>query len=197
MVRALIVAALTVGPMCLPASAAEVGKTSPEFAIRFPDGSQKLLSSYRGKVVCVEFLHTTCPHCQHASQVFSQLYTQYGDKGFQPLGVAWNDMASLLVQDFIRDFRVNYPVGYAPRDEVLTYLGFTASDRTVVPQLVWIDRKGVVRSQTPAIGDENKLREPYWLQMIDTLTKESGPSPAHKAAPHHAHSTPAKPSNQS
>lgn len=190
MVRALLVAALAVASTGIPASAAEVGKPSPEFAIRFNDGSQKLLSSYRGKVVCIEFLHTTCPHCQHASQVFSKLYAEYGAKGFQPLGVAWNDMASILVPDFIRDFKVTYPVGYAPREEVLTYLGFTAADRSVVPQLVWIDRKGVVRSQTPPLGDENMLREPYWQQMIETLIKEPGPAASHKAAPHHASTKP-------
>jgi peroxiredoxin len=196
MVRALAVAVLTVASMWSPASAAVVGKPSPEFAIRFNNGSQKLLSSYRGKVVLLEFLHTTCPHCQHASQVFSQLYTEYGDKGFQPLGVAWNDMASLLVPDFIKDFKVSYPVGYAPREEVLTYLGFSEADRTVVPQLVWIDRKGVVRSQTPAIGDETMLKEPYWRQMIETLIKEPGPAASHGTAPHHTHSSTTRPSTQ-
>jgi peroxiredoxin len=193
MVRALVVAALILASMWLPASAADVGKPSPEFAIRYSDGSQKLLSSFRGKVVCIEFLHTTCPHCQHASQVFSQLFTEYGGKGFQPLGVAWNDMASLLVPDFIREFKVNYPVGFAPREEVLTYLGFSEVERTVVPQLVWIDRKGVVRSQTPAVGDETLLKEPYWRQMVDTLIKEPGPAASHKAAPHR---TSARPSTQ-
>lgn len=185
MVRALVVAVLTVGSIWLPASAAEVGKPSPEFAIRFNDGSQKLLSSFRGKVVCIEFLHTTCPHCQHASETMSQLYTEFGSKGFQPLGVAWNDMANLLVPDFIKDFKVNYPIGYAPRDEVLNYLGFSAVDRTVVPQIAWIDRKGIVRSQTSPLGDDVKLlKEPYWRQMIDTLLKEPGPAASHKAAPH-------------
>jgi peroxiredoxin len=171
--------------MCLPAAAADVGKPSPEFAIRFNDGSQKLLSSYRGKVVVVEFLHTTCPHCQHASEVMSQLYTEFGAKGFQPLGVAWNEMANLLVPDFIKDFKVNYPVGYAPREEVMSYLGFSAVERTVVPQIVWIDRKGVVRSQTPPMGDDKLLREPYWREMIETMLKEPGPAASHKPAPHH------------
>ena len=186
MVRALVLAAVTASALCLPVQAAEVGKPSPEFVIHFNDGSQKLLSSYRGKVVCLEFLHTTCPHCQHASQVFSQLYTEYGSRGFQPIGVAWNDMASMLVPDFIRDFKVNYPVGFANRDDVLTYLGFSIMDRTVVPQLVWIDRKGIVQSQTPAIGDDTMLKEPYWRQMIDKLIKEPGPAASHKAATHHA-----------
>jgi peroxiredoxin len=193
MVRALVVAALSLVSAWLPATAAEVGKPSPEFAIRYSDGSQKLLSSFRGKVVCLLFVHTTCPHCQHATQAFSQLNTEYGAKGFQPLAVAWNDMASMLVPDFIKDFRINFPVGFAPREEVLTYMGFSVMDRTVVPQIAWIDRKGIVRSQTPALGDETKLKEPYWREMIETLIKEPGPAASHRSAPHR---TTAKPATQ-
>ena len=32
----------------------------------------------------------------------------------QALGVAFNDMSHMLVPDFVRDFKVNYPVGYQP-----------------------------------------------------------------------------------
>jgi len=185
MIRALAIAVLTLGSTCLPVLAADVGKPSPEFAIRYNDGTQKLLSSFRGKVVCLEFLHTTCPHCQQTSSEMSQLYTEFGSKGFQPLGVAWNDMANLLVPDFIKDFHINYPIGFAPREEVMAYLGFTA-ERSVVPQIVWIDRKGIVRSQTEAMGQTDlKLRGvPYWREMIETLTKEPGPAASRRPAPH-------------
>jgi len=165
----------------------QVPRRSPEFQINFVGGEQKLLSSYRGKVVMIEFLHTTCPHCQHASQVFSKLYTEYGSRGFQPLGVAWNDMSNILVADFIKNNNVNYPVGFATREAVLDYLGLSPIVRSVVPQIVWIDRKGMIRSQTPALGDEKMLSEKYWREMIETLTSEPDTSsrkssPAHRAA---------------
>lgn len=163
------------------AMAAQVGSTTPEFAIRFNDGSQKLLSSYRGKVVCALFVHTTCPHCQHTCQEMSKLYTEFGPKGFQPVAIAWNDMANMLVPDFIKQNNVNFPVGFAPRDEVLNYLGITPMERSVVPQIVWIDKKGVVRSQTPALGDTKMLQEAYWREQIETLLKEPG-SAAHRGS---------------
>jgi peroxiredoxin len=167
-----------------PAFAAQVGSTTPEFAVRFNDGSQKLLSGYRGKVVCVLFVHTTCPHCQHTCNEMSKLYTEYGARGFQPIAVAWNDMANMLVPDFIKANAVNFPVGFAPRDEVLNYLGISPVERSVVPQIVWIDRKGVVRSQTPPIGDSKMLTEAFWREQIETLLKEPGPS-AQKKPVHH------------
>jgi len=150
----------------------QVIRKAPEFVLTFPDGSQKLLSSYRGKVVSLLFVHTTCPHCQHACQVFSRLSAEYGSKGYEPIAVAWDEMSRMRVPDFVKNFGVTFPVAYSDRDKVLDYLNFSPIMRTVVPQIVWIDRKGMIRSQTPAIGDEKLLQEAYWRQMIETLTSE-------------------------
>lgn len=63
--KAILISALAL----VPVFAAEVPRKAPELVVQLPEGGQKLLSDYRGKVVCVEFLFTTCPHCQHSSQV--------------------------------------------------------------------------------------------------------------------------------
>lgn len=39
--------------------AAEVPRKSPEFGIQLPDGRQALVSSYRGKVLCLALILTT------------------------------------------------------------------------------------------------------------------------------------------
>ena len=181
-----VIAASVLAP-ALSAEAPKAPRRSPEFQLNFVGGEQKLLSSFRGKVVVVEFLQTTCPHCQHSSQVFSKLYTEYGSRGFQPIGVAWNDMANMLVPDFIKANNVNFSVAFAPRAAVLDYLMMSETVRSVVPQIVWIDRKGMIRSQTPPLGDDKMLTEKYWREMIETLTSESENSAkkvpsAHRAA---------------
>lgn len=182
--RVSLTAALALAAIAPAFAIPPVPRPAGEYVIPLPDGTQKLLSSYRGKVVCLEFVFTTCPHCQHASQVMSKLYTEYGARGFQPLAVAFNDMAKMLVPDFVKDFSVNYPVGYTERDQVLNYLGISVLERFVVPQMVWIDRKGQIRAQTPALGDEKMLGEPYWRDMLETLLKE--PAAAAHPAKHHA-----------
>ncbi len=70
------------------------------------------LSSLRGKVVGLLFVHTTCPHCQHASQVFTKLYQEYKPRGFEAVDVAFNTMANLYVKDFVKDYQIGYPVGF-------------------------------------------------------------------------------------
>jgi len=42
--------------------------------------------------------------------IVERLYKEYGPRGFQPLGVAFNDNASLLVPDFVKMLGLSYPV---------------------------------------------------------------------------------------
>jgi peroxiredoxin len=176
-------AVLVLAASTLNAQDPPVLRHSPEFVIRLPDGSQQLLSNYRGKVVALLFVHTTCPHCQHASEVFSKLYAEYASKGFEPLAVAFNPMANLYVTDFVKQHGVTFPVGFSPPEDVLNYLNIPVVARYVVPQIVWIDRKGNIRSQTPPMGDEKLLGEPNWRSLIETLVKEPA-EPAHHTSAH-------------
>src|SRR5438477_6678599 len=93
-----------------------VPRKAPEFTIVEPSGKQTLLSSYKGKVVCIEFLHTTCPHCQDTSRIFSKLQHELGPRGVQFIGIAFNDNAALLTDGFVKQFNVAYPVGYSNAD---------------------------------------------------------------------------------
>src|ERR1700731_1711278 len=96
-------------------------------------------------------------------------------------------MANILVGDFVKTNGINYPVAYASRDMVLEYLGISPIIRSVVPQILWIDRKGMIRSQTPAVGDDPKLlTEKYWRDMIETLTSEPDPTAKKHTATHTA-----------
>ena len=117
--RTLLILALGILPVMADEAAPPTPRKSPEFVINLPDGTQKLLSSYRGKVCLIEFLYTTCPHCQAASRLISKLNNEYGAKGLQPIGVGFDPMAKMNVPDFIRDNKVNFPVGFAAREPVL------------------------------------------------------------------------------
>ena len=154
------------------AAAATVPRQAPEFAILMPNKSQILLSQHRGKVVLLEILFTTCPHCQHASQIMSKLQTEYGPKGFQALGVAFNEMAHMLVADFVRDYKVNYPVGYSPREPIVSFLQANPQQSLHVPQLVFIDKKGVIRHQSLQQNDSQTHSEQFMRKMIEQLLAE-------------------------
>lgn len=157
-------------------------RKAPEFTIEQPSGQKTLLSSYKGKVVVLEFLYTTCPHCQHESEQLTKLYREYAPKGVQMLGVAFNDNAAVLVNPFVQQFGVAYPVGFSSQDSVLGFLGFSLMDRYVVPQLVVIDRKGMIRAQAGPQGDANLQDETYMRNLINQMLKEPATTSAHKGA---------------
>jgi thiol-disulfide isomerase/thioredoxin len=159
-------------------------RKAPELAFTVPGQGQKLLSQYRGKVVSVEFIFTTCPHCQAASRVMTKFQQEFGSRGFQAIDVAINDNADLLVDNFVKDYQVGFPVGWTPRDQMLTFMGFSLAERFVVPQLVLIDRKGFVRYQTPALADEaygKLMSEDVIKQHIEELLSQNSSAAGHSS----------------
>jgi len=158
-------------------------RKAPEFTIVETDGMKDtkttLLSSYRGKVVVLAFVHTTCPHCQAFSQELMKLHAELGPKGFQPIDVAWNDHAKLLVPGFVSSLRLDFPVGYvdgvgymSEYEPVMHFMGFSIMDRPVVPLLVVIDKKGIIRAQSPPEGDPNLQDEAKLRELIVSLLNE-------------------------
>lgn len=162
--------------MTAMAAAPPVIKKAPEFTITEPSGKQTLLSSFKGNVVVLTFVYTTCVHCQDESRMLTKIYKDLGPKGLQVLGVAFNDNAAIMVPSFVQQFGVPYPVGYSDPTTVLNYLGFSVMDRYVVPQVVVIDRKGYIRAQSPVSGDPNLQTEAYMRNLIQTLLSEPGPA---------------------
>ncbi len=159
-----------------------VPRPAKELEIVEPNGKHDLLTSYKGKVVVVQFLFTTCPHCQAYSQLLTKMQNEYGPKGFQALGAAFNEADNGMVSNYISQYKVGFPVGPIMRDTVLSFLGFSLMDRLVVPQIVLIDKKGQIREQTEAnpsapmpLQDEAHLRS-----SIEKLLGEGGVG---KAAP--------------
>lgn len=171
MTRRLFALGIVLGSAAL-LPAQEVPRNAPEFAIQLPDGQQKLLSQYRGKVVLLEFLHTTCPHCQESSQVIEKLYKELGPRGFQPIGVAFNENAAMLVGDFVRQLGLTFPVGVGQREAVVAYLQHSMMKPLYVPQMIFVDRKGVIRAQHGGEDEFLKNLEPNIRKELEPLLKE-------------------------
>lgn len=178
-------------------AASPVPRPSKEFTIVLPSGKQTLLSSYRGKVVMAAFMFTTCPHCQALSKIITKLQGELGSRGFQAVGVAFNDEVNTanpaanakVTANFISEFGVGFPMGYAPRPSVMSYLGLSDIERWVVPQVAIIDRKGVVRAQSAAGGTADLQTETYLRKYLGELLDEGAAksatpakSPAKKTA---------------
>ena len=133
--------------------AAEVPRKAPDFVIQMTDGTQRHLSSYRGKAVVFALMFTTCPHCQHTAQILSKVQSEYAPKGGQVVGVTFDQGAAFRVDEFNKKLGLNFPCGFADQQTVLQFLQIQGP--YFVPILVFIDKQGVIRSQY--VGDEDFL----------------------------------------
>jgi hypothetical protein len=175
---AFVLAAATLG---IPSPT--VPRVSPELIINQPSGRTTLLSSYKGKVVMMEFLFLRSEKCLNLAKTMNKLNQELGPRGFQPVAIAFpapqSDANAALVGYMANYFKLSYPVGYTTKDNVDQYLGRQEKEFLRIPQIVIIDRKGMIRAQTgmdnPQLENENSLRA-----LIDGLLKEGATTGAAK-----------------
>ncbi len=156
-----------------------VPRPAKEFDFVLPSGQHIKLSSLKGKVVIVQGLLVTCPHCQAYSAVLSKMQSEYGPRGFQAMGIA-EDVDAAAAQNYVTTYHVNFPVGYTTNDNLLNFLGHSVLERNMVPQVMIIDRQGVIQAEsdasgTPALQQEDNVR--VWIEKL------LGPAQATKSAP--------------
>lgn len=139
-------------------AAGTVPRPSPEFVVKMTPSGETLLSKYKGKPTLLVFISTTCPHCQQLTRVLNNMHREYGPKGLQVVSAAFNPMANMLVSDFIRTYKPEYPMGWTTREAVYEYLQQSHMFQLYVPIIVTIDRAGVIREQH--LGDDPYGHDP-------------------------------------
>jgi peroxiredoxin len=148
-------------------------RKSPELAITEPSGEQVLLSSFKGKVVVLELMFVNSPHCVRLAQMLSELQGNLGPAGFQAVAVAFGPHADqALVGHVSERLQLTYPMGSATSESVDSYLGRTGSEVLKIPQMVVVDRKGMIRATSGATGNPALENEPSLRDFVDRLLKE-------------------------
>lgn len=148
------------------------------FVIKEPSGKTLLLSSLKGKVVVLEFFFVQSNHCLRVAKMLNELNNEMSSRGFQAVGIVFDppnipDSDGRLVAPMVDYFKLTYPVGFATKQEVDTYLMRSGNQILNIPQIVVIDRAGNIRARSgtaggdPTLEDENSLRT-----LVDGLLKE-------------------------
>ena len=87
---------------------ADAKKANLDFTVNDMHGKTVALSSFKGKVIVLDFWATWCPPCKAEIPRFVELQDAYGDKGLQVVGSV-DDPADKL-PPFADEFKMNYPV---------------------------------------------------------------------------------------
>jgi len=137
-------------------------------------GKSTPLSSFKGKVIVIEFLFLGSQHCMRVATTLNKLYEELGSRGLQPVGIAFGpDATAANTYLATKNLKLNYPVGYADTSGVDTYLARGKDEVLNVPQVIVIDREGLIRAQSglkpgdPQLENEDSLR-----RLLQSLLNE-------------------------
>jgi peroxiredoxin len=137
--------------LALTAWAGESARTAPAFTMLRMNQPAIRLSQYRGKVVALALILTTCSHCQQFTVELNQVAKEYAGRGVQVVECAFNEDALRTMPEFQERFTPPFPLTYSSPAAVSAFLQRTIFDVKPlnVPYLVLIDRSGVIRAEFP------------------------------------------------
>jgi thiol-disulfide isomerase/thioredoxin len=116
----------------LPAQAAS---KAPQFSLK-GDQSNVSLSSYKGKVVYVDFWASWCKPCRKSFPFLNEMHERYKKKGLKVIGINL-DSNQADAQKFLKRFPANFIIAYDPEGETPKQYHLS-----VMPTSYLIDRKG-------------------------------------------------------
>lgn len=92
-------------------------------------GQTVTLSSFRGKVVLLEFMEPWCPHCQDMAPILGGLYTQYGKGNVVFLSVAgpWDGATANDAANFIGKYGTGWIYAYDSSGTIFNEYGVTST----------------------------------------------------------------------
>ena len=134
------------------------------------DGEPIKLSNYSGKVLVVNLWATWCGPCRNETPELVRLYKEYQSQGLEVVALSTEDPArsAELVQQFVREYNVNYPVGWATREVAIALM----AGRTSIPQNFIITRDGRIKKRF--IGFHPIKTPPQLKQAIEEALLDNG-----------------------
>lgn len=92
-------------------------------------GKTVSLSSYREKVVLLEFMAPWCVHCQNMAPILENLYSKYGSDRIDFLSVSgsWRGATADDVAKFIRDYKSSWTYAYDSSNKAPNVYGVRAT----------------------------------------------------------------------
>jgi thiol-disulfide isomerase/thioredoxin len=119
-------------------------------------GQRLSLSSYRGKVVVLNFWASWCSPCRSEAPVLDQLSRTYQAKGVQFIGVNIKDPGQANGAAYERSFGIRYPSLYDPAGQVLLAFRDTVPP-AAIPSTLVIDRTGHIAARIIGSVDYTSL----------------------------------------
>ena len=121
--------------------AADADRRAPGFSLMDSKLAEHDLADYRGKLVLLVFMQTTCPHCAAFADLLQQTQDKYGSR-IAVLAVVNPPDEPGKVKDFISGHRITYPILFDSGQVAYSYV---LTGTLLFPHLYMIDGGGIIR----------------------------------------------------
>ncbi len=140
------------------------GFSLPDSNINYHD-----LGDYRGKVVLVDFIKTSCPVCNSSHKIMETVRQKYPDKVTILSVVPASEDNSNTVRAFVGANSVKTPVLFDCGQVMASYLKLTPKNANSValPHLFLIDANGMIRNDWEYVGGPGNV-----FESLPALQKE-------------------------
>jgi peroxiredoxin len=151
-------------PARVPATitAASSRKDAPDFTLNDAKGAPIRLSSYKGRIVVLDFWATWCHGCKTEIPWYMQFQSKYKDSGLIVIGVSMDADGWKSVKPFLVKNKLNYPVVIG-NDDLGKLYGVVE-----MPVTLLIDRNGKIADSHTGMVDKDKFET-----EIQTLLQDS------------------------
>lgn len=128
------------------------------------------LANYSGKVLLVNLWATWCGPCRTETPELVKLHKEFQSRGVEMIGLSTEDptASAQTVIDFVREYEVDYQIGWAKREVAQTLM----QGRTSIPQSFVIARDGRILKRF--IGFDPQVTPPQLKKALEDALVEEG-----------------------
>lgn len=119
-------------------------RRAPGFALPDPKMQFHDLADYRGKVLVLEFMQTTCPHCARFADILAEVDPKYGDKVAVLAVINLSTDNPGQIAQYIIGHKITYPVVMDQGQMMFSYI--LSPQGADVPRVYVIDPNGYIRA---------------------------------------------------
>lgn len=164
-----------VKPVGVPKRPANAGLTMlPRLVLdaenKATNGGPIKLANYSGKVLLVNLWATWCGPCRRETPELVKLHKEYQSRGVELIGLSTEDpeASAQSVINFMREYEVDYQIGWANREVAQTLM----QGRSSIPQSFIIARDGRILKRF--IGFDPEVTPPQLKKALEDALVEKG-----------------------
>lgn len=116
-----------------------IGDKAPDFTVVSLKGETITLSDWKGSPVVLRFWDTECKYCRADTPIFNYYFAKYKEKGLHVLYVNTGQEPLAVVESFVADLEIGFPVVAHGGDAVGKQYNVK-----IVPQTIFLSPDGTI-----------------------------------------------------